>query len=1134
MPGIKKYKLVLGVLLFVAYGVGIATIAQQTSALKIGDNAPYGPLSDPQGGHVFNIRVREDLGISPEVQLAAYFPAGMQKSEWNSTTLDISPPSQNKGDICFTMEGNGSKYVQVQIGYEQKGGQVIDDYFITKSQVCKEKNGKNSTGTNNNNVLYAKYPLPKFPDGNIDTTTGLYKVTMTIKYGVSASTTYAGHAAFKVKSSFGGTKISHANNELNFPMIGNNASGNAVTTMDLPFALPCSNDNGTVPKNIRIYEADNGLFSQDLRIRVFKTYDGNKDKVLNSYEEVQFAPGSAVDGQLSNDRLIFTPSKGSGNKGVVTLNMGKKDKYILRIVAWNEGNAINVGVPGASIYGDEEVCVDKSGWNIEGESTVDGIAGTVVKKPGQTAEFRHNLKNIGSAKSESMSVQIGRTGPLKGDVVPTKNIAFDGKEQRYFPGNNATNPYLFTVPANAANGALYCQFIRWGKDSSENKKPDQTGSNICVKVKKDDPGTKYIQLTPKVVATEDTETQTKTSFDGSVTVSEFPKAQDGGWGYNQLTSQPKAVQQTATKSKQNSNVQTRYVCPSGYSPSISYSPTSCAKPYSAYYTCPSGGSLSGSSCLKPASYNKKKDKYSCPSGGTLSGTSCKTAAKYNPPGYTYTSATTQYNYTCAKNGSKTGWTSGGSTCQILYVCEDGATGGGWFAHNAAAPKCNRWECSYSGATKTATKEFIKSTSQPSCSYRCKTSPSSSVWADPAYYNMGNQFDKSWPGATSEKVKCYVQPSFQLTCRWLAPNDIVVKTFTVKVDKDGTYCVNTATSSAKLIGARVCAIYTADNPDYPGGWAGTTPLPGYVLNKQTNKWDWNPVTPANDCTNVIGKPYLAVYGGDVKVGGGVGETLTSCPTTPASNAGISTFSNSGGSDFGAGAEGGVTARGLIGEFVSGRFNTNFSDKRKPLTFANTGSGYGGNFGGGIACTGFIDNTIAVTSGTTLQPVNLANGGREVRRYNGNVYIGSNVELPENWGNSVTNAPLFQLLVKGNIYIGANVSRIDGLYAATGNIYTCATGPGSPATSGTFQACKSQLVVNGALAANKISWLRDCGSVIYAQSTDTAPAEGGQDKERCSSNNAAAEVINYSAEQWIRSAAPDPDYKYDAISSLPPVL
>ena len=92
-----------------------------------------------------------------------------------------------------------------------------------------------------------------------------------------------------------------------------------------------------------------------------------------------------------------------------------------------------------------------------------------------------------------------------------------------------------------------------------------------------------------------------------------------------------------------------YSCPSGGS--LSGSTCDTTSTYGASfsgYSCPSGGSLSGSTCYTSGSYGASFSGYSCPSGGSLSGSTCYTSGSYGA---------SVSSYYCPSGGSLSG-----STC----------------------------------------------------------------------------------------------------------------------------------------------------------------------------------------------------------------------------------------------------------------------------------------------------------------------------------------------------------------------------------------------------------------------------------------------------------------------------------------
>ena len=105
-------------------------------------------------------------------------------------------------------------------------------------------------------------------------------------------------------------------------------------------------------------------------------------------------------------------------------------------------------------------------------------------------------------------------------------------------------------------------------------------------------------------------------------------------------------------------------CPSGYT---YQSNGTCVKTYTAssYYSCPSGGSLSGTTCTATSTYNASSY-YSCPSGGSLSGTTCYTSSNY----------AASVSYSCPSGGSLSGstcYTSSSYTPSVSYSCPYGGS-----------------------------------------------------------------------------------------------------------------------------------------------------------------------------------------------------------------------------------------------------------------------------------------------------------------------------------------------------------------------------------------------------------------------------------------------------------------------------
>ncbi len=321
-----------------------------------------------------------------------------------------------------------------------------------------------------------------------------------------------------------------------------------------------------------------------------------------------------------------------------------------------------------------------------------------------------------------------------------------------------------------------------------------------------------------------------------------------------------------------------------------------------------------------------------------------------------------------------------------------------------------------------------------------------------------------------------------------------------------------------------------------------------------------------CVQVISKPYVKVFGGDVSAGNGFG---TGC--TEDTNAAVVGWNKRVGSFAGAGTEYAAYVLNTLQDFGTAQ-NGAPGGALTPtgLAFSNQGTSqanglYGTSIGPSLPCQldyasmapagdnkvgapgpGGLDistlpngaSTYTGGGNLTIKSSTLGAGQNIVLYVNGNVYINGNVLYGGSW--TVDQIPNLQLVVSGNIYVGGAVSELDGNYIAQasggagGTIYTC-TDAASPFTAipltspgnTIYNTCSAKLTVNGSFTAQQVELLRTNGTL--AQSS---PAES-------SGSNAAAESFSYNPSLWIAqpqagsSSIPTTD-DYDSIVSLPPVL
>ena len=281
-------------------------------------------------------------------------------------------------------------------------------------------------------------------------------------------------------------------------------------------------------------------------------------------------------------------------------------------------------------------------------------------------------------------------------------------------------------------------------------------------------------------------------------------------------------------------------------------------------------------------------------------------------------------------------------------------------------------------------------------------------------------------------------------------------------------------------------------------------------------------------NVYTKPYINVNGGDVLAG--FGQTNNACS---ASN--IYTWNQNSGQYYGSGSTLAVITGGLVDGFASGQNTANTAPNG--LIFSNNvfGSNYGGQFcsnptpptvsssqtqqlynqlssvyGGGNGCNlnGVIDSPCIVNYGngsyTMPSNLNIGPGGHVIFFGTGNFNVNSDfsITMPGGMSDNPSYIPSLEVVVGngGNINIANNVTQIAGSYMTTGNINDCVIGGSLPSPSNNMfndirqpsgSTCGNQLVVNGVLEANQIKFDRTYDSLYESTPSlsDSSGSHGG---------------------------------------------
>jgi hypothetical protein len=111
--------------------------------------------------------------------------------------------------------------------------------------------------------------------------------------------------------------------------------------------------------------------------------------------------------------------------------------------------------------------------------------------------------------------------------------------------------------------------------------------------------------------------------------------------------------------------------------------------------------------------------------------------------------------------------------------------------------------------------------------------------------------------------------------------------------------------------------------------------------------------------------------------------------------------------------------------------------------------------------------------------------------------------------VDTAPALLIVTDANIYITNNTNRVDAVLIAGGDIFTCSIGDNpvsradwhlAPGSGG----CANSLIVNGALNANTVHFMRSIGTRYLSNTSTTAPSNGAWQGNGI---DQPAEIINF---------------------------
>ena len=252
----------------------------------------------------------------------------------------------------------------------------------------------------------------------------------------------------------------------------------------------------------------------------------------------------------------------------------------------------------------------------------------------------------------------------------------------------------------------------------------------------------------------------------------------------------------------------------------------------------------------------------------------------------------------------------------------------------------------------------------------------------------------------------------------------------------------------------------------------------------------------------------------------------------------TFANTGAYAFGGAAEGSVRQSNCIPDYYSKKpTTTTISSLSQALTLGS----------GDYSATAAAGSNFALTNGTGSHTIP---AGQRIAIYvSGNVYIDGNIVYDP--AATVNSVPKFALIVKGSIYIDKSVTELDGMYVAEpagttttaitnddGVIWTCHPNNTTVLPYTYPPNCNSTLVVNGALIAKQVNFLRVKGDI---GSASTAEDVLGTVNSCASGSCNLSEVVNYSPALIMggdfftsTSTGTSGGLPIDSVISLPPVF
>lgn len=493
--------------LFVAFSV---LSPPKASAVVLSNTSPNPSDSSVSGdtNQVSSLLVKSDHGNALTISLRAYFKqAGNPGTQ--SFIIDNDGCEVYKGPADKNGKHPDSKHTYVQVSAGSNVKNIIGD------DVC-----KNKTSDSSQDGMFGAFNIPggSFTyNGN----SGYWVADITIRYTsqvpqeTSDATTQ--HVLFHTRLSNSSGKLANVGvaDGKNNSFAGKSNGTTGDITLKYGFGQICNGPNaGATP--VTVYDADNGVDSaQGGKTLTFYITDNGRplakglqspfdsggysnqgyslDKHGHSDAGWKFFTYSGRGGTFryydDSDIWKFVPDDGSNNNAKVFLKSFRPGhRFELVIQHMNKktsgNNFLYLGVPGDSIYGDEEF---RCPWALSGQSSVTAAAPI---KLSQTTNFDHRvLQDSGADAEYYWAVKGSYNGSGYGQSFATYNgtlnlpgASASSEAGAYNPnyGGAAQNTYSF--PLSAEDGAQFCEHIEFTNPRGYATTPNGQSADKCVRL----------------------------------------------------------------------------------------------------------------------------------------------------------------------------------------------------------------------------------------------------------------------------------------------------------------------------------------------------------------------------------------------------------------------------------------------------------------------------------------------------------------------------------------------------------------------------------------------------------------------------------------------------------------------------